>query len=113
MERHREPAALGAEIVRLRREAGLDQRDLARQLNVHESAISRLEKGQRGLGVEELYRLAELFGVTADAIVMEEEPEPALLRTAAAGDAEIARCLDAFEAAIQDYFSARALGTFL
>ncbi len=110
---YRDAASLGAEIERLRRQAGLDQRAVARHLDVHESAISRIESGQRGLGVEELYRLAELFHTDADAIAMEEEAEPALLRAAAAGDQEIARCLDAFEAAIEDYFSAKALELFL
>jgi transcriptional regulator with XRE-family HTH domain len=113
MARYRDAAALGAEIERLRHEAGLDQREVARHLDVHESAISRLESGQRGLGVEELFRLAELFGVDVDAIALEAEPEPALLRAAAAGDEEIARCLDAFDAAIEDYFSAKALERFL
>jgi transcriptional regulator with XRE-family HTH domain len=113
MATYRDAAALGAEIERLRRQAGLDQRAVARHLEVHESAISRLESGQRGLSVEELFRLAELFGVDADSIALEAEAEPALLRTAAAGDAEVARCLDAFDAAIEDYFSARALERFL
>lgn len=113
MARYRDTASLGAEIERLRRQAGLDQREVARHLDVHESAISRIESGQRGLGVEELFRLAELFGVDADAIAMEEETEPALLRAAAAGDEEIGRCLDAFDAAIEDYFSAKALERFL
>jgi transcriptional regulator with XRE-family HTH domain len=110
---YRDPAALGVEIERLRRLIGLDQRDLARHLDLHESAISRLESGQRGLGVEELFRLADLFGVPVESIVMADEPEPALLRAAAADDVAVARCLDAFDAAIQDYFSAKALGRFL
>jgi transcriptional regulator with XRE-family HTH domain len=110
---YRDRASLGAELERLRREAGLDQRDVARHLGLHESAISRLETGQRGLAVEELFELAELFGVRVEAIVMEDESEPALLRAAAAGDTEIERCLDAFDAAIQAYFSARALARFL
>ena len=113
MATYRDRTALGAEIERLRRRAGLDQLDLARHLDLHESAISRLESGQRGLGVTELVKLAELFGVDIEALVMEEGSEPALLRDAAAGDLEIARCLDAFDAAIQDYFSARALARFL
>lgn len=113
MARYREPAALGAEIGRLMKAAGFEQKDLAEHLGIHESSVSRLLKGQRGLGVDELYGLAGMFAVRPDAIVMEEEPEPALLRAAAADDDEIERCLDAFEAAVQDYFSAKALVQFV
>jgi len=113
MARYREPVGLGAEIGRLMKAASFEQKDLAEHLGIHESSVSRLLKGQRGLGVDELYSLAEMFGVRPDAIVMEEEPEPALLRAAAADDEEIKRCLDAFEAGIQDYFSAKALVRFV
>ena len=113
MARYREMAEVGAEIGRLLRRAGLEQKDLARRLDIHESSVSRLLSGQRGLAVDELYRVADLFSVRAETIVMEEEDEPALLRAAAAGDQEIERCLDSFDSAIEDYFSAKALERFL
>src|SRR5260370_25950930 len=94
MARYREPVALGAEIGRLMKAAGFEQKDLAEHLGIHESSVSRLLKGQRGLGVDELYSLAEMFRVRPDAIVMEEEPEPALLRAAPAHDNELNRSLD-------------------
>jgi len=113
MARYRDPLALGAEIGRLLKEAGWGQKDLAARLGIHDSSVSRLLNGQRGLGVDELYKVAEMFGVKAEAIVMEEEQELALLRTAVSENEDVARCLDAFDAAIQDYFAAKALARFL
>ena len=50
MARYREPVALGAEIGRLMKAASFEQKDLAEHLGIHESSVSRLLKGQRGLG---------------------------------------------------------------
>jgi DNA-binding XRE family transcriptional regulator len=58
---------LGQLVLRMRRSAGLSQRALAARAGVHQSTISRLERGQlRALG---LLRLAAILGVLDDPLL--------------------------------------------
>jgi len=50
--------ALCAELVRVRRAAGLTQSDLAARLKCHQSMVARIESGQRRIDVVELIVLA-------------------------------------------------------
>lgn len=50
-------------LRKLRQEAGLSQRALCRQMDVDESYISRLERGERAPSAEVLRRWAEACGV--------------------------------------------------
>jgi transcriptional regulator with XRE-family HTH domain len=50
-------------LRKLRLEAGLSQRALCRKIDVDESYISRLERGQRAPSVEVLRRWADACGV--------------------------------------------------
>jgi transcriptional regulator with XRE-family HTH domain len=109
----RDPQAVGAEIARLRQKADVDQRELAAQLGIDASAVSRIEHGQRGVSAEELYRIAEFFGVEPSAILMTEERDLVLLRNAAASDQEVKKGLEILDAAIEDFFSAQALSRLL
>jgi plasmid maintenance system antidote protein VapI len=45
----------------------LEQRDLARALGVSESTVSKLMRGGRRWGVEEIYRASKLLGVSLEA----------------------------------------------
>ena len=53
-------------IRELRIERGWTQGHLARQLNTKPQSVSRYEAGERGLDVEMIDKLCEIFGVTAD-----------------------------------------------
>ena len=53
-------------IRELRIERGWTQGHLARQLNTKPQSVSRYEAGERGLDVEMIGKLCEIFGVTAD-----------------------------------------------
>ena len=53
-------------IRALRLENGMKQSDLAALLNTKPQTVSRYEKGDRGLDVETILRLCEIFGCTAD-----------------------------------------------
>ncbi len=57
---------LGARIAALRREAGMNQAQLARQIQVSPSAVGMYEQGRREPGAETLIAMAKVFGVTVD-----------------------------------------------
>lgn len=60
--------ALCAELIRIRRTAGLTQADLAKKLSCHQSMIARIESGQRRIDVVELIVLARALGTEAEGI---------------------------------------------
>lgn len=114
MIRYREATEVGAEIARLRALAGLDQRDLATQIGLDPSAMSRIETGKRGLGADELFRLARALGVDPDRIMVAENAETGvLLRAADADDEGVRDGLRVLDAAIADFFSAKALARLM
>ena len=57
---------VGENIRALRENAGFTQNHLARFMNVDQSLISKVEKGERTLSVDMLEKLAALFGVTVE-----------------------------------------------
>ncbi len=57
---------LGTRIAALRRQAGMSQSQLARQLGISPSAVGMYEQGRREPAAEMLVRLAGEFGVTVD-----------------------------------------------
>lgn len=59
-------AALGAELRRLRQLSGVSGRDVAKTLNVNQSGVSRIEKGDRPLALPELRAWAAVIGVAGD-----------------------------------------------
>ncbi len=57
---------LGHRIAALRRDAGMSQAELARQIQVSPSAIGMYEQGRREPAAETLVAIARLFGVSTD-----------------------------------------------
>ena len=53
---------------KLRLEAGQRQLDVARKLNLYQSEISQIERGEREPGVYLARRIAKVFGTTVDEI---------------------------------------------
>lgn len=60
---------IGLRISKLRRMAGMKQKDLAKLLNVTSSTISHYESGTNVPNVSILVSIAEIFGVSADYIL--------------------------------------------
>ena len=60
-------------IVELRKQKGLSQEELAEQLGVSRQAVSRWELGQTLPDIPNLLQLCELFGVSVDYLVRDEE----------------------------------------
>lgn len=66
---------LGAALAQVRVQRGLSQSQISRMAGVSPSAISQAERGQRGLSVSTLMRLATALGVSLDALVVgQSEP---------------------------------------
>jgi len=61
---------LGAALAQVRVQRGLSQSQISRLAGVSPSAISQAERGQRGLSVSTLMRLATALGVSLDALVV-------------------------------------------
>ncbi len=55
-------------LRRLRLEAGKRQLDVARKLNVYQSEISQIERGEREPGIYLAKRIAKVFGTTVEEI---------------------------------------------
>lgn len=72
--------ALGEQIRAYRRRAGMSQEKVAEQLGVSRQAVTKWETDQSAPSMENLFRLAELFGITVEALVnpeREAKPSPA------------------------------------
>lgn len=63
---------LGARIAALRRQAGLSQTQLARQLQISPSAVGMYEQGRREPSTELLVALARTLNVTVDYLLTGE-----------------------------------------
>jgi transcriptional regulator with XRE-family HTH domain len=98
-----------ARIKVLLDERGDSQSDLARVLEIDESAVSRLMAGNRGLAAAELAALCDHYGVRSDAILFgaPQEMVGALLRADADADAD--RVVARIEEAFAHYRYVRAL----
>ena len=59
----------GARIAALRRQAGMSQAELARQLGVSPSAVGMYEQGRREPSSDVLVQLGKIFGVSVDYIL--------------------------------------------
>src|SRR5204862_4669325 len=97
-------AGIAARLGELLRERGEGQTDLAKVLDIDESAVSRLLSGRRGLAAGELAALCEHYGVSSDRILFGDEQElvGAVLR-AGHGAADTARVLSQVEKAFADF----------
>jgi transcriptional regulator with XRE-family HTH domain len=100
---------IAARIRALLEERGDKQAELARVLDIDESAVSKLLSGRRGLAAAELAALCEHYGVRSDVILFgaEEEMVGAILR--ADEDATAAAVIAQIEGAFADYRYVRAL----
>lgn len=100
---YRTKAEIGRYVAKLREEHGLSQQQLARRLDVHKSAVSRIEAGERGLAVDELAVIAEVFGKTADEILRKDEV--AFAFRAEADDTSVTKAVDLFNKVYDDFFA--------
>ena len=65
-------------IIRLREERGWSQAELARRINMNNTALNKVEKGVRKLSSSELDELASVFNVSTDYLLgrSDKQKEP-------------------------------------
>lgn len=68
---------LAERLQDLRKSAGYSQEEVAERLDVSRQAVSKWESGQGNPEIENIIKLAELFRVSTDYILLGREPEPA------------------------------------
>lgn len=68
--RHVDAKAIGGNVKRTRREAGLSQEKLAKKLGVNVMTVSRLERGVvKDVSVQRLCEVAEAIGVPVSVLL--------------------------------------------
>ncbi len=72
---------LGEKIYELRTQNNLSQGDLANELNVSRQSISKWENGNSTPDLEKIVKLAEIFKVSLDELIKNEEKEPPVVNT--------------------------------
>lgn len=70
-----ESSVLGPRLREIRLSRGLGLRELARRLDLSPSTISQIETGKLQPSVRTLYALVSEFGVTVDAVLVEQTPQ--------------------------------------
>ena len=61
---------IGLRIMYLRKKAHMSQAELGRRLNISASAVGMYEQGRRTPGIDIIIRLAEIFSVSTDTILL-------------------------------------------
>lgn len=65
---------IAARLRKARTDLGFTQKEVADALGVHRPTISEIEAGRRAVSTEELYRLAQLYGMPVSALLAEPAP---------------------------------------
>lgn len=72
---------LGEKIYELRTQHNLSQGDLANELNVSRQSISKWENGNSTPDLEKIVKLAEIFNISLDELIKNEEKEETIINT--------------------------------
>ena len=72
---------LGEKIYELRTQHNLSQGDLANELNVSRQSISKWENGNSTPDLDKIIKLAEIFNVSLDELIKNEEKEVTVVNT--------------------------------
>lgn len=72
-------AQIGARLRRIRKERRLSQSELARQIGIQQSDLSRMEKGEYRVSLDNLFKILAVFEIkVADFFAEQPAPTPAL-----------------------------------
>ncbi len=100
---------IGSRVRFQRKERGLSQAELARVLDVDETAVSKIENGKRGLAAAELAQLCERFQIRSEDLLFGEQGAPAGVLLRAADGAQTRRVVERVERTFADYRYVKAL----
>jgi transcriptional regulator with XRE-family HTH domain len=67
---------IGQNIKNLRKEKGLQQKEIAAELGLDQSNYNKIENNKREVSIEVLTKLSKIFGVTVDQIINPSEDIP-------------------------------------
>jgi transcriptional regulator with XRE-family HTH domain len=67
-------AEIGARLRALRKERGMTQAELAAAVGTHFANISQVERGIRGLGIEQAMKLCAALGVSSERLLRPDAP---------------------------------------
>ena len=70
-------AAIGSRLRRLRKERHLSQTDLARQIGIQQSDLSRMEKGEYRVSLENLFKILGVLELDVTEFFQTETARPA------------------------------------
>ncbi len=65
----------GTYIQSLRIRNGYTQNELAKEMNINQSSLSRIEAGNKGCSVDMFIQLSEFFNVSLDALILGVESD--------------------------------------
>lgn len=68
---------IGKRLAELRKEKGLNQRELADEVGMHPAIISFLECNARGVNMNQAIKLSKYFDISIDELVADATQEPA------------------------------------
>lgn len=66
---HAQRKAFGARVRALRHEAGISQEDLAYAADLDRSYVGQVERGERNISLDNIYRLAKALGVPPSSLL--------------------------------------------
>ena len=66
---------IGSRIQAMRKERGMSQEELANKLSVSRQTVSQWETGQTAPSIDNIYTLKDIFGVSFDALMSEQQTE--------------------------------------
>ncbi len=73
-------ASIGSRLRRLRKERHLTQAELARQIGIQQSDLSRMEKGEYRVSLDNLFKILGVFDLQISEFFGEQAGRPALAR---------------------------------
>ncbi len=79
-------AGIGVRLRRLRKERRLTQSELARQIGIQQSDLSRMEKGEYRVSLDNLFKILAVFGMGVAEFFEEARPAPAAATNPLTGD---------------------------
>ena len=87
-------ASIGSRLRRLRKERNLTQAELARQIGIQQSDLSRMEKGEYRVSLDNLFKILAVFDVQiADFFGARPRPETAVQRPLSHEDMQLLHML--------------------
>lgn len=63
---------IGEKVLKLRKDSGITQKLLANYLDIDQSYISKIEKGERQLSLDSLTKLSSLFGCSIEHFIEDD-----------------------------------------